>query len=82
MFVGKFWWGGANAGWRYEGQWKGGVENGQGTKWKPDGSVHLIGNFTGPNSVSCDVFQSTTDTRFFYTGTQIKYMLVFSQFYP
>ena len=52
MFVGKFWWGGANAGWRYEGQWKGGVENGQGTKWKPDGSVYLKGNFTGPNSVS------------------------------
>ena len=52
MFVGKYWWGGVNAGWRYEGQFKNGVENGQGTKWKPDGSVFLKGNFTGPNSVS------------------------------
>ena len=43
MFVGKYWWaGGANTGWRYEGQFKNGVENGpQGTKWKPDGSEFI-----------------------------------------
>ena len=27
--VGKFWWGGANTGWRYEGQFNNGVENGK-----------------------------------------------------
>ena len=51
MFVGK-WWGGADSGWRYDGQWKDGVANGQGTKWKPNGSVYLKGHFTGPNTVS------------------------------
>ena len=30
MFVGKFWWGGANAGLRYEGGFQGGLRHGQG----------------------------------------------------